>query len=92
MQVRELKMSEDAENDMLYWAKKHDTAKLEKIKQLISSIMTDGVLNGIGKPEQLKYFKNPPRYSRHITQKHRMTYYVNAGVLWITSARGHYAD
>ena len=47
---------------------------VDKIEELISYIVENGLLVGKGKPEKLRYFKNPPRYSRHITQADRLVY------------------
>ena len=47
---------------------------VDKIDELIDDIKVNGFLRGKGKPEQLKYYINPPRYSRHITRGDRLVY------------------
>ena len=44
------------------WQKSSPRA-VDKIDELITDIIENGLLAGKGKPEQLKYFKNPPRFS-----------------------------
>ena len=63
-----------------------------KIEELISDIVANGLLTGKGKPEQLKYYRNPARYSRHITQADRLVYCLSGDGLLIISCKGHYDD
>jgi toxin YoeB len=66
---------------------------IDKIDELIEDIKKNGFLTGKGKPEQLKYYKNPPRYSRHITKPDRLVYSpCGDGDLLIVSCKGHYED
>jgi len=65
---------------------------VDKIEELISDIVKNGLLAGKGKPKQLKYFKDPPRYSRHITQADRLVYCPGGKDLLIISCKGHYSD
>jgi toxin YoeB len=64
----------------------------DKIEELITDIVENGLLAGKGKPEQLKHFKDPPRYSRHITQADRLVYCPSGNDLLIVSCKGHYND
>ncbi len=80
--------SDEAWEDYLYW-QLIDKDTLKKINALLKSIERDGPLNGIGKPEVLKGCKV---CARRITQKHRLVYEVEDGVLYIYSCKGHYED
>ena len=80
--------SDEAWEDYLYW-QLIDKDTLKKINALLKSIERDGPLNGIGKPEVLKGRKV---CTRRITQKHRLVYEVEDGVLYIYSCKGHYED
>ena len=70
-----------------------DKKTLKKINELIKDIERNGALNGIGKPEALKYRKG---FSRRIDETNRLVYAIDEnGVLWILwilwiSCRGHY--
>lgn len=67
-----------------------DRRMVKKINDLIKSIMRDGMLNGLGKPEKLKYRK---AYSRRITDEHRLVYDcdINNNLI-IYLCKGHYED
>ena len=78
--------SDDAWNEYLDW-QLSDRKIVKKINELIKSIERDGVMQGIGKPEPLKYRKG---YSRRITDEDRLVYDVDNGVLYIYSCEGHY--
>ena len=74
-----------AGQDYLYWQSQD---KKTWINELIKDIERNGVLNGIGKPEALKYRKG---FSRRIDETNRLVYAIDEnGVLWIISCRGHY--
>ena len=45
--------SENAFNDYIYW-QKQDKKNLNKINLLLKSIVREGPLDGIGKPEKLR--------------------------------------
>lgn len=72
-----------------YWQKSNHKI-YKRINKLIKSIIRDGVLKGIGKPELLRYRDNYPIYSRRITQKHRLTYTNYNGILVIVGCKNHY--
>lgn len=61
----------------------------KKINELIKDIIRNGVDEGIGKPEPLKYGFSGT-WSRHITKEHRLIYFVSGDSLNILSCRGHY--
>ena len=65
----------------------------KKIYDLISDIQMYGMLGGRGKPEQLKHYKSPVRYSRQINKGDRFVYcQQNENDLLIISCKGHYDD
>ena len=72
----------------LYW-QTQDRKTLRRINQLLQSIERDGALNGIGKPEKLKYQDG---YSRHIDDANRLIYEVKGDETVIKSCKGHYED
>lgn len=76
-----------AEKDLNYW-QKSNPKKLERIRELIESVMIDPD-SGIGKPELLKYL-NEETYSRRIDREHRMVYSVRSDRLIIKQLRFHY--
>jgi len=81
--------SEKAWEDYLYW-QMNDKATMRKINELIKDINRNGVANGIGKPEVLKYRK---AWSRRISHEHRLVYNVDEdNNLLIISCKGHYED
>jgi toxin YoeB len=66
---------------------------VDKIDELLSDIQKYGLLKGKGKPEQLRHFKNPPRFSRHITKQDRLVYSpMRENGILILSCKGHYED
>jgi len=79
--------TDDGWADYLYW-QSQDKKTLKRINELIKDIERNGALNGIGKPEALKYRKG---FSRRIDEINRLVYAIDEnGVLWIISCRGHY--
>jgi toxin YoeB len=72
--------------DYLYW-NKQDSKTFDKINQLLKSIERDGILNGLGKPERLKYGAG---YSRRIDEANRLVYKIDNDTIIIKSCRGHY--
>ena len=63
-----------------------------KIDALIADILENGFITGKGKPEKLKHYKNPVRFSRTISQGDRLVYCRNGDDLLIISCKGHYDD
>ena len=67
-----------------------DKKVVKRINELIKSIDRDGLLEGIGKPEPLKYRKV---CSRRITDEHRLVYNFDQNRnLIIFSCKGHYEE
>jgi toxin YoeB len=62
-----------AQKQLTDWIKS-DRSTAQKIYMLIDDIQKNGLLDGLGKPELLRYYKNPPRYSRHISRSDRLVY------------------
>lgn len=81
--------SDRAWDDYLYW-QSQDKKTLKKINDLVKDIERNGLSEGIGKPEPLKYRK---AWSRRIDRENRLVYDIDvSGNLWIISCRGHYED
>lgn len=73
----------------LYW-QMQDRKTLKKINSLIEDIRRNGAMQGIGKPEPLKY---RPGYSRRIDEANRLVYDIDSQQnIRIISCRGHYED
>ena len=67
-----------------------DKSMVKKINELIKDINRNGLSDGKGKPEPLKYRK---AWSRRITQEHRLVYNFDENKnLVIYSCKGHYID
>lgn len=67
-----------------------DRKTIKRINNLIKSIVRDGPLAGIGKPEKLSYY--PSSYSRRIDEKNRLVYEIIEDQIIIKSCKGHYDD
>lgn len=81
--------SKDAFDQYISW-QKEDKKTLRKINDLLEDIRRNGPLNGIGKPERLKYRE---AYSRHIDGTNRLVYNIDPfGDILIISCKGHYED
>jgi len=83
--------SKTAKKEYEDWAQTNQKTA-DKIDELISDILENGFLKGKGKPEKLKYFKKPVRFSRHINQADRLVYCSSENDLLIISCKGHYGD
>lgn len=68
--MNELTFSEKGFEEYLYW-QTQDKKTLKKINSLLEDIKRNGVMQGIGKPEPLRY---RPGYSRRIDDKNRLVY------------------
>ena len=65
-----------------------DKKTLLKINKLVKYIERNGLSEGIGKPEPLRYRKG---WSRRIDEKNRLVYDMDEnGNILIASSRGHY--
>lgn len=78
---------DEAWEDYVAW-QTLDKETLKRINALIKDIERNGAMNGIGKPERLKYGAG---YSRRIDDANRLVYDIDAqGYLYIISCKGHY--
>ena len=68
-----------------------DKKIIKRINQLLKSISRDGALQGIGKPESLKYDKSG-LYSRRIDEVNRLVYEISNNQIIVKSCKGHYED
>lgn len=80
--------TDEAWDDYLYW-QTQDKKTLKKINELIKDIERNGNMEGIGKPEPLKYDLQG-YYSRRIDDKNRLVYVADGNGLNIISCRYHY--
>lgn len=84
-----LTFAEDAWEEYLYW-QTQDRKTLKKINTLSADIQRNGVMQGTGKPEPLKY---RPGYSRRIDEQNRLVYDIDEMQnIRIISCRGHYEE
>ena len=84
-----VKFSETGFKHYLEW-QIEDKKTLKRINDLIKDIQRNGFMNGIGKPEPLKYRK---AYSRRIDDSNRLIYIGDENQdLEIISCKGHYED
>ena len=87
--MNDFTFSSDAMAEFMDWIKK-DKKTANKIYSLIEDIRRNGAMQGIGKPEPLKY---RPGYSRRIDEKNRLVYDIDElQNIKIISCRGHYDD
>lgn len=68
-----------------------DKKIIKRINQLLKSIERDGALQGIGKPELLKYDKSG-LYSRRIDEANRLVYQMVDDQIIVKACKGHYED
>ncbi|MBQ9565205.1 MAG: Txe/YoeB family addiction module toxin [Synergistaceae bacterium] len=80
--------SDRAWSDYLYW-QTQDRKTLKRINDLVKDIERNGISEGIGKPEPLKYRK---AWSRRIDEGNRLVYDIKDGNLWIIACKGHYEE
>lgn len=67
-----------------------DRKTLKKINALVKDIERNGLSEGIGKPEPLKYRK---AWRRRIDRENRLVYNIDSNHnLLIISCKGHYED
>lgn len=86
----EIKLLEDADEDLLFWMKTGNKSIQKKINQLLTSIQATPY-SGIGKPEALKHNLSG-LWSRRINSEHRLVYEIdeNQNLITVHSLKGHY--
>ena len=73
----------------LSW-QQQDKKTVKRINELLKDIQRNGISDGIGKPEALKYRK---AWSRRIDHANRLVYNLDEkGNILIISCKGHYED
>ena len=80
-----------AKKDLEYWKQLGDVRIMKRITQLLKDI-EQHPFSGIGKPEPLKG-NNQGKWSRRITDEHRMVYSISSGriYIYVFSMRYHYS-
>lgn len=87
--MNDIAFTRDAFEQFLSWQKRNKKIA-QKIVALIKDIGRNGVMNGIDKPEKLKYREC---FSRRIDESNRLVYDINeSGDIKILSCLGHYED
>ncbi len=86
----EVKLLEDADNELNFWIKTGNKSIQKKIIQLLNSIQ-ETPYSGIGKPEALKHHLSG-LWSRRINSEHRLVYEIdeNQNLIIVHSMKGHY--
>jgi toxin YoeB len=74
-------------DDLGWWARQ-DRSICNRIFDLVEATITNPT-EGIGKPEKLKYLPGL-RWSRRITQEHRLVYQVSSDKIIFLQCRYHY--
>lgn len=87
--MNDLTFDAKGQSDYLYWQTK-DRKILKKVNSLLEDIKRNGAMQGIGKPESLKYRHG---YSRRIDDVNRLVYDIDElQNIKIISCKGHYED
>ncbi|HAZ0850867.1 Txe/YoeB family addiction module toxin [Enterococcus faecium] len=76
------------QNHYLYWHEQGNKSNIKKINKLIKDI-DRSPFAGLGKPEPLKHDLSG-KWSRRITDEHRLIYRVENETIFIYSAKDHY--
>jgi len=74
--------------DYTYWSAA-DRGTLKRINRLLDDIVRDAY-DGIGKPEPLRHAL-AGRWSRRISEEHRLVYLVDGDDIAVLQARYHYS-
>lgn len=82
-----ISFTENAWEDYLYW-QKMEKKIVKRINELIKDIKRNP-FEGLGKPEPLKYDLSG-KWSRRITDEHRLVYQVDGDNLIVFTCRYHY--
>ncbi|ELS05027.1 toxin-antitoxin system, toxin component, Txe/YoeB family [Xenococcus sp. PCC 7305] len=82
-------------DDLRWWARKdrkicglRSRSLRDRVLDLVEATIADPI-KGIGKPEKLKYLPGS-RWSRRITQEHRLVYQISDDKLIFLQCRYHY--
>ncbi len=86
----EIAFLQQATEDLEYWRQSGNKRILKRIRTLLADIQ-EHPFSGIGKPEPLKGENG--KWSRRITDEHRMVYSVSSGriYVYVFSLRFHYS-
>jgi toxin YoeB len=84
----EVKFTPKALADLNYWQRSGNAGVQKKIKELLQSIK-EAPFSGVGKPEALRH-ELSGKWSRRISQEHRIVYNVDGDIINIYSLKGHY--
>lgn len=84
----ELRLTDDAKQDINFFIKSGQLNIVKKIEKLLFSIK-ETPFEGLGKPEPLKH-NYSKKWSRRITGEHRIIYGIEGEIVYIYSFRGHY--
>ena len=86
----EIAFLQQATEDLEYWRQSGNNRILKRIRTLLADIQ-EHPFSGIGKPEPLKGENG--KWSRRITDEHRMVYSVSSGriYVYVFSLRFHYS-
>jgi toxin YoeB len=79
--------SSEAIEDITYWNQK-DFPLYQRIQKLLANVTTHRFQGGMGKTEVLKNQKGI--VSKRIDAKHRITYRLKDGIVYILACKGHY--
>ena len=82
--------SEEAQSDKLKIKKSYPKSTQNRMVKMVNE-MLETPFTGIGKPEPLKY-ELAGMWSRRLTDKERIVYYVEGDTLNVVSYLSHYAD
>lgn len=85
--MRKLAFHAEAWADLMWWME-NDRRVAKKVRKVIEECLRDPFV-GTGKPEPLRHM-GPNRWSRRITDEHRLVYIVTSDEIMVISARGHY--
>jgi len=87
-----VKLMPSAQEDIRKLQKSGDKQAVKKVNQLINELR-EHPTTGTGKPKLLKGF-DTNRWSRRITDKHRLVYdiFEDVVVVEVIQAHGHYGD
>ena len=86
----QIAFAEEGWSQYLYW-QSQDKKVIKRINQLLQSVERDGALQGIGKPEKLKYGKSG-LFSSRIDEANRLGYEIIDNQIIVKSCKGHYED